>query len=313
MDQFEEKDFVRIATMYYEEGMTQAEIAKKIGVSRSLISKMLLDAKDAGIVEVFINSKSAFTVDLERQLEKRFDLQRAIVIDTLEQEASEIDKMASRAAALYLQKISKNIKNIGISWGESLRGLVDHYPYTNQSDVTVFPLIGGMGDDHVDIHSNQLCYDLARKMRGKSKYLYAPALVSNKRIKEELSKNTTIHAVFEESKLVDIALVGISSPFEDSTMVKIGYIDESDIKELSDNNVVGDINSRFFDVEGKEAKCTINQNVMGINLKEISKIETVMAIAYGERKYAAIEVALKHHLVNVIVTTDKIATKLLAN
>lgn len=313
MDQFEEKDFVRVATMYYDEGMTQAEIAKKLGVSRSLISKILIDARNAGIVEVFINSKSAFTVDLERQLEKKYDLQRAIVIDTLESEDSETEKMASRAAALYLQKISKNVKNIGVSWGNTLRGVVDHYPYTNQPEITVFPLVGGMGDDHVDIHSNQLCYDLARKMRGKSKYLYAPALVSNKRIKEELSNNATIRAVIAESKLVDIALVGLSTPYENSTMVKIGYINEQDLSELSDNNVVGDINSRFFDVEGKEAKCRINQNVMGINLNELRKIKTVMAVAYGESKYAAIKVALNHHLVDVIVTTDKIATKLLAN
>ena len=52
---------------------------------------------------------------------------------------------------------------------------------------------------------------------------------------------------------------------------------------------------------------------MGINLNELRKIKTVMAVAYGESKYAAIKVALNHHLVDVIVTTDKIATKLLAN
>lgn len=72
-----------------------------------------------------------------------------------------------------------------------------------QSNLTVFPLIGGMGDDYIDIHSNQLCFDLARKMRAKAKYLYAPALVSNEQIKKDLQENPTIHAVFEESKKVD--------------------------------------------------------------------------------------------------------------
>ncbi|MFK4567483.1 sugar-binding transcriptional regulator [Enterococcus sp. UD-01] len=311
MDQLEEKEFVRVATMYYEEGMTQAEIAKKIGVSRSLISKILLDAKKSGIVEIFINSKSAYTVNLERKLERKYDLKRVIIVDTSEVENNEISKTISREAALYLKEISKNTSSIGISWGESLRGLVSHYPYTNQSDITVFPLIGGMGDDYIDIHSNQLCYDLARKMRAKAKYLYAPALVSNERIKKELKDNPTIHAVFEESKTVDIALVGISSPFKESTMVKIGYLNQDDLSEIKANHVIGDINSRFFDATGEEADCMINRNVLGINLKEIQQIPTVMTIAYGDEKFNAIQVAVTKKLINVLITTDTIAMKLL--
>ena len=57
MDRTDEKELVKIASMYYEEGKTQAEIAKIIGVSRSLVSKNLIDAKEAGLVEIFINSK----------------------------------------------------------------------------------------------------------------------------------------------------------------------------------------------------------------------------------------------------------------
>lgn len=135
MNQLEEKEFVRVATMYFEEGMTQAEISRKLGVSRSLISKILLDAKKAGIVEIIINSKNAYTVNLERKLEIKYNLKRVIVIDTSEVENNEISKTISREAALYLKELSKNANSIGISWGESLRGLVNHYPYTNQSNL----------------------------------------------------------------------------------------------------------------------------------------------------------------------------------
>ena len=41
-------------------------------------------------------------------------------------------------------------------------------------------------------------------MRGKAKYLYAPALVSNPRIKEDLFENPTIYSVIEEGRVVDI-------------------------------------------------------------------------------------------------------------
>jgi len=311
MNQSEEKELVRVSSMYYEEGMTQAEIARNMGVSRSLISKVLIDAKEAGVVEIFINSKSSYSIRLERELELQYDLKRVLVVDTLDLEANEVKKMAAREAALWLQKMIKGNKKLGISWGESLRELVNRYPFEKQSDVTIFPLIGGMGDEYIDIHSNQLCYDLARKLRGKTRYLYAPALISNTNLRKELANNPTIYNVMEESKSVDIALVGISDPRNNSTMEKIGYINQKDIVDLEKNKVVGDINSRFFDKNGEEADIDINQHVMGISLEDIKKIPTVMSIAFENSKIDAVEVAVKHKLFNVLVTTDEIAKRLL--
>ncbi|RAV23940.1 sugar-binding transcriptional regulator, partial [Staphylococcus warneri] len=48
MSKSEERNMVKVATLYYKEGLTQAQIAKKMGVSRSLISKWLIDARKAG-------------------------------------------------------------------------------------------------------------------------------------------------------------------------------------------------------------------------------------------------------------------------
>lgn len=311
MAQFEEKEAVKIATMYYVEGMTQAQIARKMGVSRSLISKILLDARDDGIVEIFIHSKSAYTVHLERQLEEKYDLKNAIVIDTYNMDEHEIAKMASQEAALYLQKASKHIDTVGISWGKSLRGLVDYYPYTNQSNVTVIPLIGGMGEDYVDIHSNQLSYDLAHKMRGKAKYLYSPALVSNTGIKKELQNNQAVRAVLDAGKKVDLALVGLSTPYKPTTMLEIGYITDEDVEELRQCGAVGDINSRFFNQNGEEVNCNINQHVLGLNLADLKKIPLVMSIAHEVNKIEPIKVALAQKLVNIFVTSDLVAIELL--
>lgn len=45
---------VRIAQLYYQEEKTQSEIAKIYGVSRPLVSRMLREAKELGIVEIRI-------------------------------------------------------------------------------------------------------------------------------------------------------------------------------------------------------------------------------------------------------------------
>ena len=46
------KQLAKIARMYYEEDMTQAAIARKLNMSRSLVSKLLTKARDKGIVKI---------------------------------------------------------------------------------------------------------------------------------------------------------------------------------------------------------------------------------------------------------------------
>lgn len=42
----ERRQLVKVASLYYIEGFTQEQIAKKIGVSRPIISKQLQKAKE---------------------------------------------------------------------------------------------------------------------------------------------------------------------------------------------------------------------------------------------------------------------------
>ena len=211
MENYTEKDYVKVAIMYYDEGMTQAEIAKKMGVSRSLVSKILIDAREAKIVEIFINSQSVFTTKLERELEQRFGLQDAVVIDTVGLTATEVKRRVSRAAATYMEShLRKNshIRRIGISWGETLRQLVNYLPYVNHSNFHIYPLIGGMGNEHFYLHSNQLVQTIAQKMRATAHYLYVPAMVSSITLKKELEQDSTISRVLEEGRKVDLASMG---------------------------------------------------------------------------------------------------------
>lgn len=307
----DDRQLVKVATMYYKEGMTQAEIAKKLGVSRSLISKMLINAKNEGIVEVFIQSKSALSVKLERGIEKKFHIKEAVVIETYSLSDEEIYKVAAQEAALYLEKISKDAKSIGISWGKSLRGLVNAYPYTNQENITVIPLIGGMSANYFDIHSNQLTYDLASRMNGKAKYLYAPNFINSDKLREKLINNRAVTTVLEAGKEVDIALVGIANSYKNSTMFEIGYIDKSLLEDFEKYDVVGDINSRFFNEKGVEVDAYFNEFSIGLKLEDLKKIPIVMTVALENYKEKAIRIALDNRLVNVIVMTDEMAKKLL--
>lgn len=104
MGQNEQKLMVRTATLYYHEGWTQAQISKKIGMSRPIISRLLQKAKDTGIVEVFIKDETVHTVALEQQLEKFYDLDEAVVVPTSHAQGHTMKSAVASAAAYYAAK-----------------------------------------------------------------------------------------------------------------------------------------------------------------------------------------------------------------
>src|SRR3954452_25327881 len=104
----ERRQLVKVASFYYREGFTQEQIAKKIGVSRPIISRQLQKAKDYGIVEVFIKDESLQTVELEKELENRFHLKDSIVVPNNGRSSELIKKAVGQAAANYVTKKLKN-------------------------------------------------------------------------------------------------------------------------------------------------------------------------------------------------------------
>lgn len=312
MDTQLEKRLVKVAKMYYEEDMIQSEIAEKMGVSRSLIAKYLNDAKTLGMIELVVKNHNNYTASLELELEKKYGLKNATVVDTKGCSKDVIAKIVSQHGANYFKSNVKNYNKIGISWGRSLRGFVDEVPFLNHPDSVVYSLIGGLSETNIDVQSNQLAQDLARKLRGTSQYLYAPALVSNVLIKKELLNNNAIKSVIENSKKVDIALVGITTVDSNMNLKRTGYINDKDIKSLKDRGVIGVINSRFFNEKGEEVNHYVNDSAVGLDLIALQNIPEIMTIVYGDKKVPAIEVALENKLINIIVTTDTIAEKLLS-
>ncbi|MBM7654392.1 sugar-binding transcriptional regulator [Neobacillus cucumis] len=311
MEWQEKRQLVKVSHLYYKDGQTQAEIANKLGVSRPVISKLLQKAKDEGIVNIYIKDETVRTVELEQQLEKCFNLKDAIVLpnDGL---SSERDKRAvGLAGANYLSQNAKGVKSIGISWGTTLAYLVQEYPYERHEEVQIVPLEGGMGVKEVEIHANQLANELAKKMNGTCTYLYAPAIVETKELKERLMELQDIETVLESSRQVDIAVISIGNPFQQSTLMRLGYLTEQDLSELEEMGAVGDIGYRFFDAKGNQISDSSSQKIIGITLDELKQIKNVVAVVEGEHKAESVLGALKGQFIDVLIVDEKLASAIL--
>jgi DNA-binding transcriptional regulator LsrR (DeoR family) len=308
----ERRQLVKTANLYYIEGWTQEQIAKKVGVSRPVISKQLQKAKEFGIVEVFIKDESLHTVELEKEIGARFQLKEVVVVPTSGSSSELSKKAVGQAAANYVSKNLKDVEKIGISWGTTLAEVVKEYPYERREDIKIIPLVGGMGSQQVGIHANQLAYELAKKMHASCSYLYVPAFIDSEELKERLVNMNDVKSVLEEGKSVDMALVGIGNPYQNSILKEVGYLQEKDIEEFREIKAVGDISSRFIDSNGHPIHHIINEKVIGITLEEIKNIPLVIGVVEGIGKKESILGALKGNYLDVLIIDEATATAVLA-
>ncbi|MFS0907015.1 sugar-binding transcriptional regulator [Priestia aryabhattai] len=308
----EKRQLVKVANLYYMDGWTQEQIAKKVGVSRPIISRILQKARDSKVVEVYIRDENIHTVELEQQLEKRYGLKDAIVVSTVGLTPDMVKKAVGQASAYYLSKYLKkrNVSQLGISWGSTLAELVKEYPFERKEQMNIVPLVGGMGTQHVEIHANQLAYELAKKMSCACSYLYAPAIVETKELKERLVSMREISSVLEEGKKVDVALIGLGNPYKGS-MRKLGYLKDNDLKQLRDTSVVGDIGSRFFDELGVVVNHPLNDRVIALPLEQLKRVKEVIGVVEGTHKVESTKAALKANYLDVLIIDEQTALALL--
>ncbi len=311
MEWQEKRQLVKVSSMYYHDGLTQAQIAQKLGVSRPVISKLLQRAKDEGIVKIYIKDESVHTVELERQLEQYFGLSDAVVVPNNGLSEEMAKREVGQAGASYISNNIKDVKSIGISWGETLAHLVQEYPYERREDVTVVPLEGGMGVKQVQIHANQLANDLAKKLQSTCTYLYAPAIVETEELKERLMGMEDVQTVLEIGRNVDVALIGIGNPYANSTLMRLGYLQEHDLTQLREVGTIGDIGFRFFDENGAPINDSLNTKVIGITLAEFQKIKKVIAVVEGQHKVESILGALKGKFIDVLITDELTASAII--
>ncbi|XPE40559.1 sigma factor-like helix-turn-helix DNA-binding protein [Shigella flexneri] len=69
----------KIAQLYYEQDMTQAQIARELGIYRTTISRLLKRGREQGIVTIAINYDYNENLWLEQQLKQKFG-RRSVVV-----------------------------------------------------------------------------------------------------------------------------------------------------------------------------------------------------------------------------------------
>jgi len=301
---------VKVARMYYEQNMSQDQIARSLITSRSNISRILSVAKKRGIVEIKINESTKRETDIEEMLISRFGL-RAALVAKVPRSTSDYKAVGQLAVQSFLNHLKPRVK-VAISWGRSIQAMVDALDNENRPDVTFIPLMGGMTSIPSSYSGETLIRSLAEKFNADYQILHAPTIVQSPEIKLALMKEPSVAAVIESARNADVAFVGIGSRGANSSIhiLQSAGISEKDNPEFF-SKWAGDLAGRFFDRDGKSINKQLDQRTVGLELGEIAKVRRVVGVAAGDEKTEGILAALRGGLISELVTSSNCALKLL--
>jgi len=302
----------RVASLYYEENLTQAEIARRIGTSRSTVSRLLQEAREAGWVEIIIHHRWKTVPAVEQELVARFGLRGARVLAGEDRQHDELLRGLGMLAAEYLDGLIQNGHILGISWGTAIYNTVQALRPRRKVSVTVVQMIGAVGRGEPLIDGPDLARSLAHVYGGEYRCLHAPLVVEDARIKEALLQEPHIRETLALARQADVALVGVGSPVaEVASLLRAGYVDTKTLAALQEQGVVGDVCARHYDIHGKVLDLDINRRIIGIELEDLHRVKVVIGVAGGEGKAEAIVGALRGHHINTLVTDEATALRVL--
>ena len=286
------------AEMYYLYDMSQKEIADRLSVSRPWVSKLLKRAKETGVVRIEINSPLAGNPEIESRIRAQYHINNITVIKPLVEHDY---TNSSVAAAGYLISHVKNTDVIGVSWGTSIAHMIEHVVDMNLPGVNIVPIVGGAGSD-AECLSNTNVTNLSGALGAECMLLHANACCSDMEERRILMSNQRVKEIIDLGEKADIALLGIGD-LENSRILSGQYVSDTDLQQIRDQEVVGDIAFRFLTKDGEIADIDFNKRVIGCDLKKISRnAREVIAIAYGTEKAEVIKAALKSGLITTLFT-----------
>ena len=304
------KFLYKIARLYYFDNFTQEEISKKLGISRSKVSRFLDKARAEKIIEIKLNYPEENYDKTETLIESKFGIRECIIVPSFDSQ-EEVFKNIAGELSMLLQRILKNGDYVGINWGNTLKEVVARLHFPKKININVVPMMGGLGKIDNGMQTNLIASNLADKLGGISYQIHFPAFLDSKNLKEMISDDSNVREIFDLSDKINTAILGMSATTENSTLIRMGIFTIKDIAYLKSLGIVGDINLNWVNSKGDFVPNDIFDRTLNIPFEKLRKIRNVIGIAFGNHKIKIIRALLLSRLINIFITDQDTASKLI--
>jgi deoxyribonucleoside regulator len=301
---------MRIAWMYYVEGLTQNEIADRLGIGRVTVVRNIHEAIKRREVKIWIEGEVAECIAIETELKSVFNLKEAIVVPE-PTSAAGITKSIGNAAGMFISDTLKDGMSVGVGWGATLYESLQTLATKQVENVQVISLLGGIVQAR-RFNPAEFAWQFARAVGADCYLLQAPAVVDSPATREALIERCGLRDVFKRAEKLDIAMLSAGTMAPTSTAFRFSMLSEEDRLALIKAGAVGDLLYNFYNIHGKLIDHPVNHRIMSIPIAQLRDVPLRVISAGGAEKIEAIIGAIKLIDCNVLITNEETAKTLLA-
>lgn len=309
----ERERLIRVARMYYQQDLSQQEIADALETTRSNVSRILAAARAQGIVEIRIVEAIDRAEALEVRLCHELGAREARVLAPVPRQDVVAD--VGRLGAEWLREVVVTGRRVALSWGSTLQAVVHAVSPGSVDEAEVVQLVGGLSALTSKVSGQELVRELSERLHCGYRYLHAPALFSSTGTLRGLIEEPSIAQALEAARTVDVAVVGVGAVGFGSSAEIIAALSLTDRERraFERTDPVGDICARYFDAAGKEVDSVVHDRVLAVGLDDLRAIPTVAAVAVGANKGASTAAALRGGLLDVVICDEAAAQAALSS
>lgn len=301
----------KVSTLYYLRGHTQQEIAERLHISRPKVSRLLQEAQEHNIVRISVTPPMSLHLDLETQLETRFGLLEALVVNVEPGSSEAINRQVGAGAATYLARTLQSGDAIGMGWGTTLDAMVQSMSPLSTEGVRVVQTLGGVGPPESGAYAAGLVRRLAELLNASAVILPAPGIVGTVSARNVLGNDPHVQGALQQYNSLDAVFTGIGCLRTSPILRDAQYLSPDTYRELESAGAIGHLALRFYDANGSLVRTSLDARTLSITPEQLRKVSRVVAVAGGAAKMEAIYAALRGKLVNVLITDHLTAEALI--
>ena len=302
------RTLLHAAWLYYEDELTQAEIAEQMSVSRATVGRLLEDARRTGVVTFQFHSDRLQSLSLSEELRHQLNLRGAVVIPDVagSLDQKELNERVARGAAQYLSGQIQPGSAIALGWGDTVSRTLRALQHIASDVIDLVTMTGG-ANAYLEAILGSKTEERVGPLKFRANVVPAPLIASAKELATALMREEDVVNTLRQCESAPLALVGVGTPTPGSTLVELGYVSDSELKIIEDQGAVGDLLGQFFDENGDVLSLSIHDRRIGIDIASLRGRHHVVAVAAGSLKVPAIMAAVRGGYVDTLVTDESTA------
>lgn len=300
-----------VLVMHFQEGITQAEIAKLTKLSHAKVNRLIKQGREMGMVEINIRSPYQALFDLETRFKAATGLDTVRITPSASANPETILNQVGAAAASLLLETVQDGDKVCITGGKGVSAVVEMLNTERSYAVEVVPATGLVqGKHYTDV--NHVATQMADKLGGRAFLIHAPLFAETVAEKDMLMRMKSITDVFDRARQARVAILGIGSILSgDSSYYDLHPTSRGDRAEIEKAGAAGELLAHLIDRDGKLCDYELNARLVAMSPEELDAIPFTIGVAAGANKVAPICAALRGRHIKAMVLDEATANGVL--